>query len=468
MSKNTVQKGISLSSYSKDEWEILLKATAYRGFKINKIAKRFTARGGECTFENDSLINLMSNTGKMTSVDMNKVMKKQDRWSFARLVHNIKMLCPNSSYATKFNDRISKLAEILTTDARTKDFHNRIQDNLGDFVALPKDIHDQIIYAMPTGTIVDLLECIDHMKLFWKAPLGNETICGTIDIKKFANWINHNHNINVFRLNLSNTDLKALLPYLEKLDLNSEYFDFDCFDLIETCKNLKALKIDCSEDFIDDHFQYIGKLSKLTSLNIYQCPNFSDEGLKLITGLNHLNKLYLNDCKITDKGLESINKLVNLTHLSFFRINFTEAESLNYLTKLSKLEHLYWDNANLSREGFKHLEKFQSLKVIYLDGGSLKDEDFESIGKLKNLTRIDIGDNNMTGEGLKYLSALTNLKYLTLRSFNDKINDNIKYIAQIKNLNFVDAYYCTKLTLKSIRNLPESIKWRRPYAARLC
>lgn len=456
MSKIDNQNGISLGSYSKDEWKSLLKETAYRGFKINKISNRFK-KGGKCTFENDHLINLISTTGKTTTVNMNKVLKKRDRWSFSRLVHNIRMLFPNSTYVTKFNDGIEKLAEILTVDSRPKEFHKRCQANLGNFAILPTDVFDQIIYAMPMKTKNDFLECIDHMKMFWKAPLGSETICGTIDLKKFANWVDKTP-CDVFDLNLSDEDIKALLPYIKYLSLDSTKFNFDCFDLIGTCKNVEVLNISGSDDLIDDHLQYIFQLPKLKHLDLSNFPNITDDGFKCISAPNNLSTLDLVNCKITGEGLRSIKKLTNLTHLNLERSNITENDSIKHLTKLKKLECLTFGYSGLTREGFKHLEKLPSLKDLRL-GGAIKDEDLEPIGNIINLRFLNIDYSHFTGAGLKYLTKLSNFQELYLRKCPDITNNNLNYILQMKKLRYLSVRDCQNLKRQDFERFGIKVKW---------
>lgn len=456
MSKIDNSNGISLSSYSKGEWKSLLAETAYRGFKINKISNRFKA-GGECTFENDNLINLISVKGKTTTVNMNKVLKKRDRWSFSRLVHNIRMLFPNSSYATKFNDRISKLAEKLTIDARPKDFHNRCQANLGNFARLPTDIYDQIIYAMPTHTKQDKIECIEHMRMFWKAPLGSEVICGTIDVKKFANWVNKNR-CNVFNLNLEDEDLIALFPYLERLHLEAGEFNFDRIDLVRSCNNLKFLEISNSDDFIDDHFQYIFNLPNLKELNISNCSKITDDGLKWITGPNKLASLGFEKCKIMGEGLRSIKKLTNLTDLRI-DCELNEDEALKHLSKLTRLKSLTLGCHHITKEGFKHLENIPSLTHLSLSGGFTGD-DLEPIGKIRSLKNLTIANPRMTGDGLKHLTESTSLEVLILDRCRTITDDNLQCITQIKNLFFLRVSNCDRLTEENFQKLSISKSWR--------
>jgi hypothetical protein len=452
---------VSLSSYSKNEWGKLLANTAYRGFKVNEISQRFK-EGYECTFENDHLINLISSTGhdKIT-VDMNDVMKKHDHLTLSRLFHNFRMLFSCSAYAKEFNERIAKLAEILTINARKQDFHNRCQANLGNFATLPTDIYDQIIYARRIKTDKDKIDCFNLMKMFWKAPLGSKVICNTIDLKKFANWVNKKHHYelcHVLNLNLKNHDLEALFPSLEYLYIRSIKFNFNRFDVVGTCNKLSFLEISSSDNLIDDHFQYIFNLPNLKDLNIYNCSNFTDEGLKWITGPNKLSSLDLINSKITGEGLRSIKKLTNLTHLNLYRCNnVRENESVKHLAELTRLESLSLTYTGLKKEGFKHLEKLPSLSSLFV--GEIMDEDLEPIGKIANLRELSIADSHFTGSGLQYLTKLSNFQALDLRRCSDITNDNLNYIMQIKNFNYLHIASCQNLTRPNFEKPGIEIKW---------
>lgn len=457
MSSIDNQNGISLSSYTKDQWEVLLKETAYRGFKIHKISKRLK-KAQEFKFEDDHLINLISKKGNTITVDMEKVLLKRDRWSFSRLIHNCRLLFPNSAYTVKFNDRMAKLAEKLAQEALPQDFHNRCQANLGNFAVFPTDIHDQIIYTLPLKTFSDVLKCIDLMKMFWKAPLGSEAIFGTIDVVKFADWIDKNR-YNPLIFDLSNEDLKLLFPHLIYLKLNPKEFNFEYFDLIGHCKNLKFLEISDSTDFTDDHFQYIFNLPNLEHLSIFNCPEITDEGLTWIRSPNKLTNLDIEGCKITSQGFNSIKNLTNLTNLTIWSSKLDDDKSIKHLTALTRLEYLKLGYTKLTKKGFKHLQKIPSLHNLTLKG-CFTDDDLEPIGKIKSLKDLSIYNAKITGDGFKYLAESTSLEVLCLKECKSITDDNLHYVDQIQKLFYFSVSHCDQLTRENFDKLRVGKSWR--------
>ncbi len=82
----------------------------------------------------------------------------------------------------------------------------------------------------------------------------------------------------------------------------------------------------------------------------------TDEGLKNVAKLQHLERLDLSDTKITDAGLKEVAKLQKLKSL---RLNDTEIsdEGLKEVAKLKKLEKLDLNFTQITDNGAAELQK---------------------------------------------------------------------------------------------------------------
>lgn len=103
----------SFSEYSKNDWVDFLKKGAYRGLKVNKIAKKLD-RSTSCIYNGEDKLELTIVKGdkaKEIILDMSKLRGKISRFTLSRLIHNIRMCFTRSNYTKDFNARIDKLAE---------------------------------------------------------------------------------------------------------------------------------------------------------------------------------------------------------------------------------------------------------------------------------------------------------------------------------------------------------------------
>ena len=128
--------GSSLDTYSKDEWIAFLKKGAYRGLKINEVARKLK-RSTSCQYDHDThILELVDKKGRTITLNMERLLKKNEQWAFSRLVHNIKMHI-SSDYASDFNIRITKLANVIT-----KKTTGELSEQLEEFINGDHDFFD--------------------------------------------------------------------------------------------------------------------------------------------------------------------------------------------------------------------------------------------------------------------------------------------------------------------------------------
>lgn len=154
------------------------------------------------------------------------------------------------------------------------------------------------------------------------------------------------------------TNLQALLCYtnLKKINLsNNEIFSFDH---LQELTNLEELTVSGCKNFYS--FEEIVKLQSLHYLDASSC-NITD--LKLLSQLNNLKELYLNNNQITDiSGIEKLTKLEKLN------LNNNSIENLNPLLNLKSLKVLrIMDNQVQDNKIFLQMTHLKELYITSSD-----------------------------------------------------------------------------------------------------
>jgi len=151
-------------------------------------------------------------------------------------------------------------------------------------------------------------------------------------------------------LNLSRTKLTAAdLPQLRDL---SELTEFGVGGTSITDVGLKV----------------VGGFGRLKVLNVPDCPNVTDAGIKHLAGLRNLTYLDIgwnapDVCPLTSATFETIGKLTELNQL-LASVGATADADLKFLNGLQKLETLSVNTTGLTDIGLEHLAQLKSLKNL--------------------------------------------------------------------------------------------------------
>ena len=122
----------------------------------------------------------------------------------------------------------------------------------------------------------------------------------------------------------------------------------------------------------------LGDVGKLKSLNFFQCPRITDDGLVQIGELESLERLFLNNNDGLTSGIfERIAHLKNLTRLEVDSISLDEAD-LAHLTGLTKLETLGVSFSNssshLTDRAAGYLCQLSSLQSLTIQDARITDK----------------------------------------------------------------------------------------------
>lgn len=437
----------SLDGYSKNEWVDFLKQGAFRGLKINKVARKLK-NSKSCIYDKKShSLELINEKGKTLTLDMAKLLKKNDRWTLSRLIHNIKMNV-STDYSQKFNARISDLAEVITKKTTTNfslDLKNFVDDQNIDnhtFIDIKAFFNKNLRIINESSGNKEISD--DLMKL--RNKLFDKTKFNDADSRILGFEI---QSIAIGLFPSKEFVWEALPPELQKLifaEANQSLEKNNIQPLLKVSKNVKndwindndicLMSLGCSNSA--EAVNYVIK-HKLTSANFLAFDDFRLTHLQLLSeNCSKLKKLSFN-AEIIVLGDLLAEYIENFPLLDTLRIEldsiFSGDKILKSIENLCFLKHLKLGtsaNSGISRvqldEMLEKLINLESLDLKYF-GQSIDDKITESIGKLTKLKSLNISSFARGAAGLDFSVALRNLT--GLQSLNISGNANIKFDDQL-------------------------------------
>ncbi len=135
----------------------------------------------------------------------------------------------------------------------------------------------------------------------------------------------------------------------------------------------------------------------------------------LADSLPGMRSLILESCDITDDALKLLaERCGELKELHLINTLVTD-EGLRLVAQLTSLDWIYIDNARISDRGIAHLKKLPCLKGLHLIGTDVTDDglamlpEIEGLVYLENVTQKEIGQR-----GYGALTSISGLEYLRL------------------------------------------------------
>lgn len=282
--------------------------------------------------------------------------------------------------------------------------------------------------------------------------------------------------------------LAQQLPKLSKLTIaNSRTFSAKN---IETLENIKHLDIHRDSGKYDDQsLEQIGKLTKLTHLNLNQSRHYraniiTGAGIKHLENLRNLETLGIYGLfKIKDNEYTQLFK--KLSKLKELEMGFNwlfKGDSLVLPAHLRKLDMK--ESWNVSEEplikmkgksslrelnifqcfkftdnAIASLKNLKQLKKLNMGGNrELSDKSLEYIKNNTGLNYLNICDNEFTDNGIKHLKSLTALEELNLfhnKNLKGPGLSALKSMKKLKTLNLANCYNLTDSAMDHIKNLSQ-------------
>ncbi len=236
-------------------------------------------------------------------------------------------------------------------------------------------------------------------------------------------------------------------------DFQSNHFTDDDFGLLHPfAETLKTLRL--SGDFTDDGLKQIGKLRRLQTFSVADCPDLTDEGFQVLGELpflrsinlagsqagdltidaiadnNWLRELNLGSRFLTDRGIMRLSEVTGISRLTITSDETPITDkSFDHFWRMKNLYGLILSAPNISGEAIGPMIECPKLDQITLSGKSVNDAGVACVSKLQHLRNATIGGwteeatTNVTPAGLQKLATLPDGVRLTIRRNNVKLND---------------------------------------------
>ncbi|KOM32956.1 hypothetical protein LR48_Vigan01g251200 [Vigna angularis] len=187
--------------------------------------------------------------------------------------------------------------------------------------------------------------------------------------------------------------------------------------LLKDCSNLQALTLNYCDQFSEYGLKHISGLSKLDSLSIRKSSSVKPDGMRAFSnlfliwrswtlrGLKKLEFLNIGCCKcVTDSDIKSISELINLKELHISNSSITDI-GISYLRGLEKLTTLNVEGCNITGACLESIHALASLACLNLSRCGLSNDGFEKIAGLKSLKRLSLAFNRITDASLVHLKG---------------------------------------------------------------
>lgn len=239
-------------------------------------------------------------------------------------------------------------------------------------------------------------------------------------------------------------DVKAAKARIDALGTRSKYAPKDG-DL------LTEIVIQDGSNLTADDLALFGKLSDLEKLQIYNCRTLDDEVAAKLSGLKGLTSLALTNSVINDKSVEMIVKsFPNLIELDLSSNTNMTNGVVKILSGLDKLQRLTLVQNQVNDIGARRLEKLKELRTLDLRGNmEAGDMALEVVAELPKLTGFKHRSTAVTDSGLEYLSKSQTLDSLLMQDF--QISDQSgPHIAKLGKLTQLEVFRCQQFGTEGV------------------
>lgn len=132
---------------------------------------------------------------------------------------------------------------------------------------------------------------------------------------------------------------------------------------------------------------------------------FSDDDLKLLTGLRHLKRLDLDGPAVTDATMQIVGRMHSLEDLHLFDTLVTD-DGLKDISKLNQLTGLTLTVSAITDDGLAHLQTLSALQRLYIGNNTISDAGIQHLSELPSLELVEAHNTNITTAGAALLPGV--------------------------------------------------------------
>jgi hypothetical protein len=255
-------------------------------------------------------------------------------------------------------------------------------------------------------------------------------------------------------------ELRALcqITSLKDLDLDIENFSDAGLVDVGKLKNLRVLKIGGSK-FTPAALEALVELPDFQELHYYSTRN-TDVAAKTMSRLVHLKVLDISRSDFSDADIQLICTNKSLEYLQLENNPHLTDQALREIGNLEHLEKLAISgNKNLGDKSCEYLAKCLELRGLGMGATQVTDCGIEKLLKLRKLEDLGVPGTRITAKSVDLLSELPKLRHLGIFG-NQNLGDEI--VPLIKKYKSLDTLMCfdTGLTPKGLKELAKSRRWK--------
>ena len=178
----------------------------------------------------------------------------------------------------------------------------------------------------------------------------------------------------------------------------------------------------------------------LSNLDLRGCP-VTNDGLRHLTGLQNLKALRLSGshtaATVDDGGMNAVAQISDLKVLSLDKL-WVSDDGIRALSTLKHLEELYLAGTTIGDGALEFIATMPAIRKLRLSNDSISDDGLKNLSALHNLVELDVSEDSLlTDSGMQYLSGLTNLQKLNL--WRVQIGDTgVQYLKPLTNLKWLN------------------------------
>ncbi len=167
----------------------------------------------------------------------------------------------------------------------------------------------------------------------------------------------------------------------------------------------------------------------------------TDDDLKLLSALPHLESLDITGGAITAAGIAHLKGLVGLQRLYLHDLPIT-SDTLASLADLTKLDVLSLRNTQVDDEGLQRLKALTRLRVLNLAKTGISNKTLQHLQGFRELDTLVLAETKATGAGFAFLQVLKKLRVLNVNSCQD-IEGHLMDLSGLTELRMLYTKDCT-------------------------
>jgi len=205
----------------------------------------------------------------------------------------------------------------------------------------------------------------------------------------------------------------ASFPKIEEISLDRCTLSEATLQSIAASKSIKRIRL-LGSNVSNAGLAYLKDMVQLELLDLNECEQISDVGVKHLQGLTRLRNLSLWGPQITDKGLAYLSKFTDLSALTIRKCDVTDRgfEVLSRMRKLKELDLAFTDAGDGALDSMASVNVISKLKLRA--SGVTPNGIASHIFKFANLTLLDLGETNMNDAAMTAIGKMTRLEDLNL------------------------------------------------------